>query len=301
MIKSLIFLLLSGMTLSAHAQNSSSRDYNTCMVSLKKYFLASESEATTVCRQNTSPAFLQCMVYRGMNSTEHVLEAFPKCSSFRVTIPKENQSDTTYVNARSCPAKLQIHAKMTERMANEVCAADSSDVMQTCIIDLVRKARFYPGHADQYCEFASKEYRRKIPNFVACVVDNSLGRFNHVGRYNYYNSNIVKANVEDCDFRLMGGVVVKPKPPTRPDVPPTYEPNYPPVQKPTPTYPDVTPTPQPPVQPEPPVEPAPAPPKTGRTVPTPVEIKIEGSSQPEVTGDQPIETGDTSNSGSLPL
>lgn len=297
MIKSLIFLFLSGMTLSAHAQNSSRNNYNVCMNTLEKYFLASQSEATTVCRQNSSPAFLQCMVHRAKNSNIHVLEAFPKCSSFRVTVPAEPQSDSRYVNARSCPAKLQIHAKMTERMANEVCAADSSEVMQTCIIDLVQKARFYPGHADQYCEFASKEYKRKIPNFVACVIDNSRGYFNHIGRHNYYSYEAVKANIVDCDYKMVGGVVIKPKPPTRPDVPPTYEPNYPPPVQPAPvppTQPEVAPTPQP-------QEEEPAPKTGGRKVPTPVEIKIEGSSQPEVTGDQPIETGDTSNSGSLPL
>ena len=77
MLKSLIFVFLSGMAFSAHARMS---EYDFCMNNMKYYFLASDSEATTVCRQNSSPEFTKCMFLRGKNSNDHVLEAAPKCS-----------------------------------------------------------------------------------------------------------------------------------------------------------------------------------------------------------------------------
>lgn len=277
MLKGLFFVLLSGMTFSAYAQTS---QYEACMGSLEYYYLASRSEATTVCRQNSSPEFMQCMVHRAENSNIHVLDAALKCSRTRMRIPVES-TDPNYVNFRSCPSKLQMRARMEDRRARQICEWDPSSLMQNCIVDLVEQARFHSEHAIQYCAFANEQYRRKIPHFVACVIDNSQRGYD------------VYSNVVRCDNELTHGRVTKPKPRQDEQPEPKYEPRYPEKSE------------QPgqvetkPKAPEAKTSQEPAS-SSGRKVPTPVEIKIEASSNPEVN-DQPIETGSTSNSESLPL
>jgi hypothetical protein len=277
MLKSLMFVFISAMTFSAHAQNS---QYDECMDKLEYYFLASNSEATTVCRQNSTPSFMRCMVQRAQDSNIHVLDAAPKCSSTRVRIPID-PNEPNYTNFRSCPAKLQARAHMKLERANQICDWDSTPVMQNCILDLTEQARFHSEHAVQYCAFAIGEYPKKVPNFVSCVIDNSKRGFD------------VYSNVMNCDARLTHGTLPKAKPRhEKPQPEPRYEPNYPTK----PGGPDFEPEPET----RNPKDQQPAPKKTDRKVPTPVEIKIEGSSNPEVN-DQPINTGSTGNSESLPL
>ncbi len=298
MLKSLIFIAISWMTFStAHAQNAR---YQSCVNSLEYYFLASQAEAHTVCRQNSSPDFMQCMVHRAKNSNMHVLEAAPKCSSFKVEIPVETKKPN-YVNLKSCPSKLQMRARMSDRRAKQICDWDSSPVMQNCLIDLVEQARCISENAIRYCGFANTEYRAKIPQFAKCVIDQSKKGYD------------VHTNVKRCDSLMYYGKFPEsmpvPQTPAPQSYPPKTQPQYPQYPQnpqyplPSPQMPEVvTPT-QPVVIPDvvivPPVV-QPAPNTPGRTVPTPVDIKIEGSSNIEVN-DQPIETGSTSNSESLPL
>jgi hypothetical protein len=283
MLKSLLFIVLSTGTFSAFALDKASTEskqgdnqYGVCSNAMKYYFLASDSEAKTVCSQNSSPAFIGCMTNYGQNTNMHILEAAPKCSAgTRMRIPLQTD-DPTYINLNSCPSRMQIYARMTDNRANQICNWDSSPVMQNCLIDLVQRAHFHSEHAIQYCGFASAEYRNKIPNFVACVVDNAQHGYTDV------YSNVVK-----CDDEMMGHVV---HPPIKHKDQPIVVQQSPPVVK------D-----QQPVVKAPEVQEEPAKPAAGpRKVPTPVEIKIEDSSKPEVK-DQPIDTGSTSNSESLPM
>lgn len=321
MLKSLIIVVLTGMAFSAHARMS---DYDFCMNNMKYYFLASDSEATTVCRQNSTPEFTKCMVMKSKNSNDHVLEAAPQCSRPKLNIPIEKK-DSNYVNLKSCPSKLQMRARMSQFRSRQICEWDSTPIMQTCLIDLVEKARFHSEHAIQYCGFAKSEYRNKIPQFTACLISNSKRGYD------------VYSNVMNCDARITGTYVaprterrpepqpeVRPRPEPRPEARPKpmpmpkndprpnpvpqddgydtdYEPAYP-TQPETryPTQPEVRTPARPEVRTVPSEEPAPKSPSNGRTVPSPVDIKIEQSSKPEVN-DQAVETGTTSNSESLPL
>ena len=294
------------MTFSAHAQGS---QYDDCMDKLEYYFLASHSEATTVCRQNSSPGFMFCMVRTAQESNMHVLDAAPRCSATRVRIPLEKPNDPTYTNFRSCPSKLQARAHMDYQRANEICDWDNTDITQNCILDLVEKAGFHSEHAVQYCSFANNEYRNKVPKFVKCAIENS--RIGHD----------VYTTVMICDSEMVYGKRrSNPRPAPRSEQPryddqprydnqPRYEPNnnssYDPNYnngQPYPNDQDVQPDyrrDQPETKPEVKKE-KPATKKADRTVPTPVAIKIEGTSNPEVS-DQPINTGTTDNSESLPL
>ncbi len=314
MLKSLIFVFLSGMAFSAHARMS---DYDFCMNNMKYYFLASDSEATTVCRQNSSPEFTKCMVMKAKNSNDHVLEAAPQCSRPKLNIPIE-KNDSNYVNLKSCPSKLQMRARMNQFRSRQICEWDSTPVMQICLVDLVEKARFHSEHAIQYCGFAKSEYRNKIPQFTACLISNSKKGYD------------VYSNVMNCDARLTGTYIPprseprsrpevrteprsepKPKKDPRPSPIPQddgydtdydpYYPNRPEVRTNPTTRPEVRTSPtRPEVRSEPSESTTPKNPSNGRTVPSPVDIKIEQSSTPEVN-DQAVETGTTSNSESLPL
>ena len=232
-----------------------------CLQKMKSEFLASNSEAQVVCSQDSSPQFVSCMVQRANNSNIHVLDAAPICSRRKVKVPV-NTADETYNNFKSCPSKLAIGARMRTDRAREICDWDSSSLMQSCLIDLVEKAGFHSEHAIQYCGFANSEYRSKIPQFVSCVISNARRGF-----FTY-------ENVLDCDDKIVRGITIRSQP-------------------------------QPEVRPTPEVKPAPTAPANqtssvpGRRVPTPVEIKIEGTN-PEVQ-DQPVNTGSTSNSEALPL
>lgn len=300
MLKSLMFVFISAMTFSAFAQNS---QYDDCMDKLEYYYLASHSEATTVCRQNSSPGFMYCMVRTAQETNMHVLDAAPRCSATRVRIPIESK-DPSYTNFKSCPSKLQARAHMSYERANQVCDWDHTDITQNCILDLTEKAGFHPEHSVQYCAFANSEYRNKVPKFVKCAIENS--RIGHD----------VYTTVMICDEQMVYGNRRRPsprydeqprydQPAPRYDEQPRYEPNY------NSQYPNTPPNSQQ-VQPDDQqdqteIKPEtktsktkPAPKKADRKVPTPVAIKIEGSSNPEVN-DQPINTGTTDNSESLPL
>jgi hypothetical protein len=275
MLKSLFFFVILMMGLSVHA---GATDYERCASHLDYYFLASESESRTVCSQNSSPAFVQCMVDKGTRSSIDVLDAAAQCGGRRMKIPVEIPGQN-YNNFKSCPSKLQVNTGMAKNRAEQICQWDPSDLMQNCLADLVQKARFHSEHAIQYCGFAAKEYRNKIPQFVSCVINNSFRGYD------------VYSNVANCDYQIAGGkVIVKPQPrsqdkwepqqPAEPSQPPYYNDN----EK---TQPEV-------VAPAQPARPS------NRKVPVPVEIKIEESSNPEVA-DKNLDTGSTSNSDSLPL
>ncbi len=280
MLKNLVYVFLTWVTFSsAHAQNS---QYNVCVNSLKYHFLASQPEAATVCRQNDRPDFLQCMAHRAKNSNIHVLDAAIKCSQVNVRIPLQAE-DSRYINLRSCPSKLQMGARMNDDRARQICDWDSSAIMQNCLIDLVERAQFHSEHAIQYCGFANKEYRNKIPQFVSCVINNSRKGYD------------VYSNVVSCDLDLSGRRVTKPQPRVNEQPEPRYEPDY---QIPSTRQPEVKAPAESEVKTAPQEQPAST--ASGRKIPTPVEIKIEGSSNPEIK-DQPIDTGSTSNSESLPL
>ena len=170
---------------------------------------------------------------------------------------------------------------MNEDRSRQICDWDPSTLMQNCIVDLVRQARFHSEHAIQYCGFANTEYRNKIPSFVACVIDNARRGYD------------VYSNVRMCDDEMTRGRRYKPHPVETRPVNPRQDTGV----QPTPETRPVQPVPQ-----KKPQESKPEPARTsgGRKVPTPVDIKIEESSNPDVN-DQPINTGSTSNSEALPM
>lgn len=284
MLKNLIFIFLTWITFSAHAQNNSS--YNVCMNTLMdSEFMANKSEAHTVCSQNSSPDFMKCMNQRAATSNIHVLDAAIRCSPRALNIPLQTQ-DPNYINFRSCPVKLQMRTGINNQRAQQICNWDSTPLVQNCIFDLIEKAQFHGEHAVQYCSFANREYRNKIPQFVTCLIDNANQGYD------------VYSRVLKCDREMLYGKPrrLEPQPHVEQHSVPQYDPNYTP-----PKQPDTNPTPIPaPEVKTPPSNEQPAPKPSTRKVPIPVEIKIEASSKPEVK-DQPVETGSTSNSESLPL
>lgn len=170
MLKSLIFVFLSWVTISsAHAQRSS---YDVCVNVLERHFPGSSAEAPVVCRQNSTPAFVQCMANLGVNSNIYVLSAASRCGGNQMRIPIRTE-DPQYTNLNACPSQLQQRTGMSRNRSIQICHWDSSSLMQNCLADLTEKARFHSENAIQYCGFANVEYRHKIPQFVACVIDNS--------------------------------------------------------------------------------------------------------------------------------
>ncbi len=281
MLKSLILIFSLSIGYSAFAQSS----YETCVKSLKYYYLASQAEADVVCRQDSSESFLKCMVREGINTNHHVLSVAPFCTQKRMNLPLDS-SDPTYNNFYSCSGNLQSHAYMESSRARQICQWDSSPTMQFCLVSLVGQAGFHPEHAIQYCSFANTEYRNKIPEFVSCAIRNAQQGLD------------VYSNVVSCDQQI-----------THPTPPTSVEPTQTTQQPQQYTPPTVHPTQKPEVKDQTPVDQKTksnnstektAEKPSGRKVPTPVEIKIEKSSKPNVK-DQPLNTGSTSNSESLPL
>ncbi|MFN8792259.1 MAG: hypothetical protein ACK5Y2_12470 [Bdellovibrionales bacterium] len=154
-----LFVLLAVLT-SAWAQASPS-PLETCQDHLQYYYVVGRGVVEPICRQNSSPQFVQCMIDQSSKTNLHITDVVPSCS---------RQVRVTSV-FNSCEARLQIQTSMNDELAVQACQYDSSLLMQGCIVDLVQKAKFHPEHALQYCHFAGYYYRRQMARFKVCVID----------------------------------------------------------------------------------------------------------------------------------
>ncbi len=281
-----VLMIIWGLMLGAQAYASS--PVQSCMDSLQYHFLANRQEAHAICKQDSSAKFLNCMEQKAYATSQDISVSASQCSQ-KVKLASPYQT---------CEANMQIYARMSYDRAVQICHWDRSDVMQVCLMDLAQKARFHSEHAIQYCAFASHNYREKLPFFTNCVVNNS--------RQGY---KVVDA-VQLCHNRILGIDV------------PVQKPRPKPAPKPNPKV-EVEVSPGRPVNPGVGVDPTPNPagkviiapaPSTGGTsadsqkqtgvsqkVPTPVEIKVQESSELEILDDQPLDSGSTSNAESLPI
>lgn len=172
-------------------------NYDICMDSLTYHFLANYRQSSSICKQNSSPKFVKCMEKKAVTTNLHVTDAAPECS-------KQVKATSVF---NTCESRLQVYTQMSDERSVQVCQWDPSPLMQSCIIDLVQKARFHEEHAVQYCAFANSEYRREIPRFKMCVIDQSRRG------YDVYSS------VASChDYIMNGGrwIVTEPEPRPRP-------------------------------------------------------------------------------------
>lgn len=277
MLKGLMFIL--GVLLTGGPALASGSSLDLCVNSLQYHYLANYNEALDICRQDSSPNFLQCMEKKARATSLDVTDVAPACS-------KKVKVKSAF---GTCEAQMQIQAEMTYDRSVQICAWDSSPLMQGCIIDLVQKARFHSEHAIQYCGFAGYNYRSSIPYFKKCIIVQSDKGYG------------VQESVQYCHDRILG----VPLPSNRTEG--VSRPDKSQEVKPIPSQqPEVVSTPKesPAATEELKAVESPETPKnkTGisKKVPTPVEIKVQESSKPEME-DQPLDSGSTSNAESLPI
>ena len=162
---------------------------------------------------------------------------------------------------------------MRPRRSVEICQWDSSEVMLSCLIQIVQKAQWHSEHALQYCDFANQNYRRHIPQFVQCITTHPLRSKNIEKTAQSCHESILDVVISGSKQKTVESVVA-------PEVPVVA----PPVVAATPVE----------VQNKKVVT---------ETVPTPIKINInvQESAKAEAIVEQPVQVGSTSNSEVLPL
>lgn len=271
MLKNFILLISISFANVVFAQSSS---MDSCVASLKYYYLASPTEANLVCGKDSSAEFILCMQRRSVapGRAESVVEAAPNCSRKRLNLPLEVNDSKTYTNFNSCNSRMQVYARMYQDRAIQICNYNPRPELQKCYIDLVQGANWHPELAIQYCGFAEENYPRQIAKFSSCVVNET-----RAGSQNAYRT------AQTCHEKIL------------------FKPN---TIKSQPEV-EIKVIPQKPVEPyvveKPVVVQAPQKQTGAGSVPTPVQIRVQESARPEVINDQPLDPGSTSNSESLPL
>lgn len=234
-----------------------------CNGHLRYWFRAMPVEANHICSNNSTPSFLACMEKRAQTTSEDVVKAAYKCDP-RSTVSTTPIVDPLYQNFNSCSGQLQVGALMRPDRAVEICQWDSSPLIISCLTGLVQKARFHPEHAIQYCSFANQNYRNEIPTFVACAEKKSA------------RARSVLDVAQACHELVLNKLIKNPSPVVV----------QPPVAR-VEATPSVT---------------VPSNATRVRNVPTPVQIQVQESVQPDVVSNQPRLSADApSNAENLQI
>jgi len=295
------FILLSAL-LGISAQSSA----NSCVTDLMFNFKATATEAQHICSINSSKVFLKCMDHKSLTTQLDVHSAAVKCDSkFKKAV---TPSGAQYVNFNTCEARLQAGARMSPRRSFEICQWDSSDVMMSCLMNIVQKAGWHSEHAIQYCDFANQNYRSQIPKFVQCVSTHPM------------RSQSVVETAQSCHDSILDIIIPRTQPRVR-ELPPVYDAKPTVIIRQQPevvTSQSEVVTSQPEVivnQPEVVVKDQPVEkvqpvvvetkPETKKVVtekvPTPIKINVQESAKPEEIVDQPTKKDSSTNSEILPL
>jgi hypothetical protein len=299
--KSILFFITFGFVKILMAQSS----VDVCSNNLKMWFSANTYESQSICKENSSHAFMKCMENKSNTSSQDVVTSSHDCDR-RSTHSEHPIRDTRYLSFQSCEGELQAGARMRPDRAHQICRWNSKPVMISCLVNLVRKANWHSEHAIQYCDFANQSYPREIPNFVKCAVRESprgLG---------------VEKTAQVCHDEILARLIPnrrqKSTPQPLPEVrPPEKSPTVVTRKPPTVAQPveqrvvveekspnvvsQQSPTVSQPVEQTVVVEEK----KVRTVVPTPVEIQVQESAKPEVISDQKAQAESSSNSENLPL
>jgi hypothetical protein len=283
-LKFILLTVAIGISNFSYAQSSS----KSCVSDLMYNFRATATEANQICSINSSAVFLKCMDHKLLTTQLDVHSAAVQCDSKFKRVQQEPTNQ--YVNFNSCSARLQVGARMSPRRSVEICDWDSSEVMMSCLIQIVQKAGWHSEHAIQYCDFANQNYRKHIPRFVKCVTTHPL------------RSKSVEQTAQACHDSILDIIIPLAKPRVKNERPPvtvTTVEQTPHVTVETKT-PDVV-----VVEPQRPVVTIQDQTENKKvvteTVPTPIKIQVQESAKPEEIVDQPVEKDSTSNSEVLPL
>lgn len=281
MKKSFLFFITFGFARILMAQSS----VDVCANNLQVWFSALPYEAQSICKENSSPKFMKCMENKKNTSSQDVVTSSHDCDR-RSTHSEHPIRDTRYISFQSCEGELQASARMRSDRAHQICRwSYDKPGMVSCIVNLAKRANWHSEHAIQYCDFANQSYRKEIPNFVKCVIQEAprgLG---------------VEKTAQACHDRILDRLIPgrrqisAPKP-----LPRTERPDQSIEQNPTVIYQELPVVTQP-TQPSVVVDE-----KRVRTVvPTPVEIRVQESAKPEVINDQKAQADSSSNSENLPV
>lgn len=280
MKKSILFFITFGFVKILMAQSS----VDVCSNNLKVWFSANTYESQSICKENSSPAFMKCMEKKSQTSSQDVVTSSHDCDR-RSTHSEHPIRDTRYLSFQSCEGELQAGARMRPDRAHQICRWNSKPVMISCIVNLVKQASWHSEHAIQYCDFANQSYPREIPNFVKCVIQEAprgLG---------------VEKTAQACHDRILDRLIPgRRKKPAPQPLPRTERPQPGVEQNPSVIY------------HEPPAVIQPSQPsvvvdekKVRTVVPTPVEIRVQESARPEEINDQKVQPDSSSNSENLPV
>lgn len=270
MFKLILLTLALGISQFASAQSSS----NTCVTDLMYSFHATATEAQQICAINSSAVFLKCMEHKSTTTQLDVHSAAVACDSKFKNV--QQNSTLQYVNSNTCEVRLQVGARMRPRRSIDICKWDSSEVMLSCLIQIVQKAQWHSEHALQYCDFANQNYRRHIPQFVQCVTTHPL------------RSKNIEKTAQSCHESILDIIIPGSKQkPVVVEVVTSVEV--------TPAVVEVAPIAV--VQEEQNKK------VVTETVPTPIKINInvQESAKAEAIVEQPVQVGSTTNSEVLPL
>lgn len=278
MKKSILFFITFGFAKILMAQSS----VDVCSNNLKMWFSANTYESQSICKENSSAAFMKCMQNKSQTSSQDVVTSSHDCDR-RSTHSEHPIRDPRYISFQSCEGELQVGARMRPDRAHQICRWNSKPVMISCIVNLARRANWHSEHAIQYCDFANHSYSKEIPNFVKCVIQEATRGLG------------VERTAQDCHDRILDRLIPgrrqKPAPQPRTERP---EPGV--DQNPNVIYQE------PPAVVQPTLPSVIVDEKKVRTVvPTPVEIRVQESARPEVISDQKVQPDSSSNSENLPM
>ena len=280
MEKSILFFITFGFAKILMAQSS----VDVCSNNLKMWFSANTYESQSICKENSSAAFMKCMEKKSQKSSQDVVTSSHDCDR-RSTHSEHPIRDTRYLSFQSCEGELQAGARMRPDRAHQICRWNSKPVMISCLVNLARRANWHSEHAIQYCDFANQSYSREIPNFVKCVIQEAprgLG---------------VERTAQVCHDRILDRLIPGRRRIPAPQASPRTERSEQGVeQNPTVIYQEL-PTVTQPSQPSVVLEEK----KVRTVVPTPAEIRVQESAKPEQINDQKAQPDSSSNSENLPV